>query len=89
MLAGLLMIAFLAVAESHPYTQGHESQRGNEEDDDAFADGALAVFGGGFGGAVAHRAALAECRSAGEQPDQGEEDGEERGAEFHVGRVSK
>lgn len=73
-------VAFFAVADGQGQAESHEADGREEQDDDAAADGALACGGGGFGGAVAHGAALAEgwggrqceCRHA----DDGEAAGE-------------
>ena len=77
----LLEIAFLSVSESQGYTEGHESERWNQKDHYALADGALSVFGSGFGGAVAHGAGLAEGRAC-RQENRGDEKGS---AKFHFG----
>lgn len=59
-LSVLFEVAFFAVAEGERDAEGHEADRRDEQDDDALADGALAGGGGGFSGAVAHGAGLAE-----------------------------
>ena len=63
----LLEVTFLPVAESQCDAQGHETDRGDQKDDHAFADGALALSGGCLGGTVAHGTSLAEGRDRGQQ----------------------
>src|SRR5580692_2972115 len=77
----LLEVAFLSVSESQGDAEGHESDGWNQKDHHASADGALAVFGSGFGGAVAHRTSLAEGRGC-RQENRGDE---KRGAKLHFG----
>ena len=66
-LLNLLEVAFPSVAESQGDAKSHESDCWDQENYDAFADRALAFFRSGFGGAVAHRAALAEGRGCREK----------------------
>src|SRR5260370_40120493 len=53
-------VASLAVAEGQADAEGHEAERGDEQDDDALADRALALFGSRSSSAVAHGAGLAQ-----------------------------
>ena len=58
----LLAIALSAIPECHPDAQGHETNRGNQENDNAFADGPLSILGSRFCRAVTHGARLTEGR---------------------------
>ena len=71
----LFEVAFLSVAESQSDSDGHEPHRREQKDNDAFADGPLALFGSCSGSAVAHRAGLAESRTGREKKRGNEDDG--------------
>jgi hypothetical protein len=72
-------VAFFDVADGQCQAESHEADGWEEKDDDAAGDGALASGRGGFGGAVAHGAALAESGGGGQSErsyqDCGESDG--------------
>jgi len=81
----MLEVASFSVAKSQGDAEGHEAERRDKKDDDAFGDGPLASRGGCFGGAVAHRAGLAKGWRGRHENSNAEDGGKQGGTKFHFG----
>ena len=62
--SAIFQIALLSVTKRQSNTQGHKSNWRDYQHQDTFADGLLALLGGGRGGTAAHGATLAERGSS-------------------------
>src|SRR5260370_11600022 len=77
--SAIFQIALLSVTKRQSNTHGHKSNWRDYQHQDTFADGLLALLGGGRGRAAAHGTTLAKRGSG---PQQERQD-EKRGANFH------
>src|SRR6266852_5681532 len=72
--SSLLQIPFLSIPKRRPHAQRHETERGKQKNNHAFADGSLPILGSRLSGAVTHGASLAEKRHS-EQQKEHDKDG--------------